>query len=247
MNKNMAAKRFLMTLSLLLGAALIIAMQSTSTQAQSTTPTLEELAARVEILRAQQQSMAADSNDFKMKVASATVSLNADVAAAASIAVPVGGVVSWWGEQGSIPENFELCDGNAPTTPGALLTGNKPNLISRFIRGANSAVGATGGLDTVASTTTDPHTLTLDQIPSHNHVPDESNPPVDSDYKWLLQVSGEKTPEGNNTLMTTPTEPTILRSKAIASEGGDQPHSHGMPGHDNRPAFCELFYIIRVK
>jgi hypothetical protein len=31
------------------------------------------------------------------------------------------------------------------------------------------------------------------------------------------------------------------------STGNDQAHSHSIPAHDNRPAFQELFYIIRVK
>jgi outer membrane murein-binding lipoprotein Lpp len=205
----------------------------TLTYGKATTPTLEELAARVEILRTQQQVLTADVNDFKVDVVAATGTLREDVDTISALLVPVGSVVAWWGNLASIPVNFELCDGNAPTTPGAILSENKPNLLSRFIRGASSIVGVTGGQDLISDTTTLPHTLTVAEMPSHNH-------------NWNYGLQGDDSGSGGSySEFTTVAGPS--GKTPISHTGGSQAHSHGMTGHDNRPAFCELFYIIRVK
>lgn len=68
-------------------------------------------------------------------------------------AVPVGSILLWSGAVSNIPEHWALCNGQNGT----------PNLTNRFIVGAGGtyAVGATGGSDTV--------TLSVAQMPSHNH------------------------------------------------------------------------------
>jgi len=162
--------------------------------------------------------------------------------ASGAVSVPVGGVIAWWGDINSVPENFELCDGNPPTTPGALLTGNKPNLLERFVRGAVSIVGATGGQDIIEDTSTDPHQLTIPEMPRHNHY--YYNASEGHCYNRLLRYDTYGTTDATN---QSSGEPNLTANGMIQDSGGDQPHSHGMPGHDNRPAYCELFYIIRVK
>lgn len=76
-----------------------------------------------------------------------------DVVAGLDKAMPSGGIILWSGSIASIPGGWYLCDGNNGT----------PNLKDRFVVGAGNsyAVGATGGEAT--------HTLTLAEIPSHNH------------------------------------------------------------------------------
>jgi microcystin-dependent protein len=68
--------------------------------------------------------------------------------------VPVGGIIIWSGAANAVPAGWALCDG----------TRNTPNLQGRFVIGASSGrgVGAIGGAETV--------TLTVNQLPSHNHV-----------------------------------------------------------------------------
>ena len=67
--------------------------------------------------------------------------------------IPSGIICMWSGESTAIPSGWHLCDGDAGT----------PDLRDRFIVGAGSTyeVGNTGGEAT--------HTLTVNEIPSHNH------------------------------------------------------------------------------
>ncbi len=238
-----------LSIPLLLVLAVVLAglLPSPSALSQTLESRVENLEAHDEILRSRQEVLTSDVSDFKAEVAGATTAIRAEMAAVraemaaedaavSAIAVPVGGVIAWWGELGSIPENFELCDGNPPTTPGAVLTGNKPDLRERFVRGANLAVGTTGGEDTIEDATTAPHQLTVEEMPSHNH--------VSSWYDRLVGINGQYTMTSSD---NTAGEPNLRYAGNIAFEGGDEPHSHGISGHDNRPAFCELFYIIRVK
>lgn len=80
-----------------------------------------------------------------------------------SFEFPRGIIVAWSGEINKIPDGWALCDGK---------TVGVPDLRGRFILGANTAtnnntnfskneMAATGGSET--------HTLTVDEIPSHEH------------------------------------------------------------------------------
>lgn len=63
--------------------------------------------------------------------------------------LPVGLICMWRGSLGSVPDNWQLCDG----------TNGTPDMFGRYPRGATASIGATGG-------TLDPHTHTS---PSHTH------------------------------------------------------------------------------
>jgi len=237
--------RWLIPIVLVLVLVLLGATQMALTRTQQqATPTFEELVSWVELLRARQEVLTADVSDFKDDVAEATAVLRAEMtsevttvrAEVSAIAVPVGGVIAWWGDLSSIPENFELCDGNPPTTPGAVFSSNKPNLLQRFVRGAVLTVGSTGGQDLIADATTWPHTLTVSEMPSHNH--------HDGTFKHILKVDGFATLKYSD---NTVGEPNLYSSRSMENRGLGQAHSHGISGHDNRPKYYELFYIIRVK
>lgn len=76
------------------------------------------------------------------------------IAPAIAATVPAGVILMWSGSAASIPAGWKLCDG----------TNGTPNLVNRFVLGANAtspAVGATGGAVTV--------TLNVNQIPVHGH------------------------------------------------------------------------------
>jgi hypothetical protein len=50
--------------------------------------------------------------------------------------VPIGTILSWWGDPKELPRGYELCDGTVVKTLDAVLRGRKPDLQSRFLRGA---------------------------------------------------------------------------------------------------------------
>jgi len=71
--------------------------------------------------------------------------------------VPLGGIILWSGAENAVPAGWALCNGqslNGRTTP---------NLRGRFVIGASDGrgVGDVGGAESV--------TLTVNQIPAHNH------------------------------------------------------------------------------
>ena len=70
--------------------------------------------------------------------------------------VPAGCILMWSGAIANIPEGWQICDG----------TNNTPDLRDRFVYGAGNTVNpnVTGG-----STSTDAHTLTIAEMPSHTH------------------------------------------------------------------------------
>jgi len=63
--------------------------------------------------------------------------------------IPVGIIGAWRGSLGTIPRHWKLCDG----------TNGTPNLLDRYVKGATSGIGTTGG-----SLNTHTHTT-----PSHTH------------------------------------------------------------------------------
>jgi hypothetical protein len=67
--------------------------------------------------------------------------------------VPSGVIAMWHGASSAIPSGWVICDGNNST----------PNLTDKFIKSTGTA-NATGG-----STNTGAHTLTIAEMPSHNH------------------------------------------------------------------------------
>jgi microcystin-dependent protein len=71
---------------------------------------------------------------------------------AASVPVPIGGIIMWSGSD--IPINWALCNGSSGT----------PDLRGKFILGTSGEypVGSVGGEKT--------HKLTVAEMPSHNHV-----------------------------------------------------------------------------
>jgi len=170
-----------------------------------------------------------------------------------SVSVPVGGVIMWWGKIQDIPNNFEVCDGTAPATPGSTLGGTKPDLRDRFVKGALAGVtdvrtAVVGGRNT--------YSLTVDQLPLHTHSlvglstgnAGTHNHALTAVGRWGDQYafdeggfSSEDGRQGSHTFTTS-------------DSGG---HTHTVTGSigntgtgaqiDNRPAFLSLFYIIRVK
>jgi hypothetical protein len=119
--------------------------------------------------------------------------------------LPRGVIVMWSGSVDNIPSGWYLCDGQNGT----------PDLRDRFIVGAGSsyAVGDTGGAAQV--------TLTVDQIPAHEHTYTDYN-----SYGGGVIFNG-----------------SVLEKRAgytakTSSVGGGQ-------AHENRPPYYALCFIMK--
>lgn len=118
---------------------------------------------------------------------------------------PVGGIIIWSGSESNIPNNWHLCDG----------TNGTPDLRNQFVVGAGDTynVGNTGGESE--------HTLTIDEMPAHNHNL------LCADYGTPSDCIEFKTSGGR------------LLDKFIKNAGGSQPHN-------NMPPYYALCYIMKI-
>lgn len=142
-----------------------------------------------------------------------------------NVIMPRGIIIKWSGTIASIPSGFTLCDGstvNGTTTP---------DLRAKFSRGVNTNAtnpGSTGGEDS--------HVLTTSELPSHNHgITETSHSHSFPGWDTVNQSngSGAHTGTGNGTSYDA------LAGVSIGNTGG------GL-GHENRPAYYECLYIMKV-
>lgn len=169
-------------------------------------------------------------------------------AISASGTVPLGTVLTWWptAPGAPVPAGYEYCDGTPVVTEGPLQGFTKPDLMGtqRFVRGVSmSALGTFGGANAFTTGGTDSvgaHQHSVPGLASHTH-----------------RVRGATAP---NAMLTTPGAGVDdFRATVVAWE-----HSHqldlvseaasgaasdtGSAGaFDNRPAFVELAFIVRVR
>lgn len=119
--------------------------------------------------------------------------------------VPAGVIAIWAGSLDAIPPGWLLCDGNNGT----------PDLRGRFLVGAGSsyAVDDTGGEDE--------HTLTSNELPSHNH-----------GYELNVTLAGSSTGQPDAGWYQTASDNTT-------DTGGGQ-------AHENRPPYLALAFIMKA-
>ena len=136
--------------------------------------------------------------------------------------VPTGGIIMWSGAVGDIPSGWALCNGSSGT----------PDLRNRFIVGAGStyAVAATGGANT--------HTLTIAQMPSHNHSGSSSSSDSVGERSTSGDTNGTSYIQGTSTLANA-SSPTHSHTITIASQGGGG-------SHENRPPYYALCFIMKL-
>lgn len=135
--------------------------------------------------------------------------------------VPVGTILPYYGSLLTIPEGWHLCDG----------TNGTPDLRDRFLTGAGSsyALGATGGENF--------HTLTIDEMPSHNHPFSNSGSLSAIERKRArdyITFGYDEYRYSNGYL------PTSFSSLSSGYAGGSQ-------AHENRPPFYAVYYIMKIK
>lgn len=129
--------------------------------------------------------------------------------------IPTGGSIG--------DKNWRICDGGDGT----------PDLRNRFIMGCNrtTEIGNKGGSNKMTGET-GPCTLTIAQMPSHQHPNRARGNHYGSGYKIGNGTDGEQ----------------VVGTLDILAAGGNSPHTHPLSASaDNRPAYYTLAYIIKVK
>lgn len=119
--------------------------------------------------------------------------------------IPSGGIIIWSGS--TVPDGWALCDG----------TNGTPDLRGRFVLGNSTshATGSMGGSETV--------TLSIDQIPSHNHI---------------LYITGSGA-GSNSKLGVSESTATNTKPYYLTNTGGNK-------SHNNMPPYYTLAYIMKL-
>ena len=156
--------------------------------------------------------------------------------------IPIGGIIMWSGQIASIPDGWALCDGGQST----------PDLRGRFVMGAGGSrgVGTTGGADTV--------TLTVGQLPAHNHNVSGSTSTGGGHthqlpWNYSDDGNGFGAPNADYTGLWGDSGSTVWGRQS--NSAGDHAHSFNVNSAstgsgnaiDKLPPFYVLAYIMRTK
>lgn len=141
--------------------------------------------------------------------------------------LPIGSILAYAGVLGDIPTGWAICDGSNGT----------PDLTDSFVMGGTLAQkGQTGGANSVTpsgSVSVNNHTLSISQIPSHNH-----------SYKR------RHTATNNRTVLTSTARISSEYDSSSGNTGGNSSHNHGanlsLSSQDNKPKYYKSAYIMRV-
>lgn len=129
--------------------------------------------------------------------------------------IPMGGIIMWSGS--TVPDGWTLCNGQNGT----------PDLRNRFVVGSGSsyATGNTGGESS--------HTLSVAEIPSHNHRY------IPTDDIVLFGDNDGDLMDHDDSGGVVHKDPRYTRSFTESTGGG--------AAHENRPPYYALAFIMRVK
>lgn len=168
--------------------------------------------------------------------------------------IPLGGIIMWSGTVNAIPTGWKFCDGNGGIDINGITI---PDLRNRFIRSAASTFNSQDGLginETGGSNThdhggsTEDTTLTVNQIPSHDHTYQDSyyiengarNPAITGTIDVGSKIYGGS---GDS---DTDNDTLHYRNNDTDSKGGGQSHNHDIDSASNVPEYYTLAFIIYV-
>ena len=189
----------------------------------------------------------------RLKASSAEFdSMNVATLAATAVSgfgtVPLGGIIIWSGAENAVPAGWALCNGQASNGR------TTPDLRGRMVVGPSfgRGVGVTGGTETV--------TLSVGQLPAHNHRVSGSTS-SNGDHSHMLPRNYSD--DGNGVGATTTEQLgiwgdsrnwSITDTRGTANAGN---HSHSFDvtswstgsgeAISNMPPFYALAYIMRVQ
>lgn len=164
--------------------------------------------------------------------------------------IPVGGIIMWSGSTASIPDGWELCDGDPITDVESPINGQTlPNLSGRFIVGIGSngtnsyTVKQTGGEDA--------HSLSVAELPAHDHTMNHGHTITDPGHTHGLDLDdssggGGLDDAGESGEGSTSTE-SAKTGITVDNHVGDTGSTGSGTAHENRPSFFALAYIMRIK
>lgn len=166
--------------------------------------------------------------------------------------VPVGGIIMWAGLLGSLPANWQICDG----------TNGTPDLRDRFLVGAGSsyAVGANGGAATAnlqhdhngsATASTGAHTHTQPNTSATTHFHRITSSAASATISAQASSGASAGVEDHTHLVDTAADVAHVHAKSATGSSGD--HSHPLTA-DNQlsssqsilPPYYALAYVMRL-
>ena len=173
--------------------------------------------------------------------------------------IPLGGIIMWSGTTSSIPTGWKFCDGNGGVSVNGIAI---PDLRSKFIygAGANSSgqfgpgIGDTGGSSTHDhGGNTQSHTLTVSQIPSHDHTYKDtmfSEESANMSETGYIDNIDQITTSSSNRQSKTDANDSGVHSysmnRTTSPKGGGAAHSHGIDPANHLPPYYALAFIIYV-
>jgi microcystin-dependent protein len=157
--------------------------------------------------------------------------------------IPIGGIIMWSGAT-TPPSGWSLCDG----------TNGTPDLRGKFIVGYSTAdadynsIGKTGGEKL--------HQLVKSEIPQHVHtISSDTHSHTTSLYYRQFDFGGTGGSYMNTGPQSMPDSQSLSSSSYTHDHGGSTGSGTGLTddgngkadGHENRPPYYVLAYIMRIK
>lgn len=158
-----------------------------------------------------------------------------------TLAFPIGGIILWSGSISNIPSGWALCNGS----------NNTPDLTDRFVIGAGDHydVGDTGGAESV--------TLTSSQMPYHSHSSGSLATDIAGQHQHQIYANDRNTYSGQLDgvgAFRDDAERLLEDWADTIRPAGNHTHNisgttggvGGGLGHENRPPYYALAYIMKI-